>query len=464
MKEFMGDDFLLQSELAVALYNEVKDLPIVDYHCHLEPREIAENKRFENITEIWLYGDHYKWRLMRANGVEERFITGDATDWEKFEKWAETIEDCIGNPLYHWTHLELKRYFDYHGLLSAKTAKEVWDICNAKIALEDFCVHNILAQFKVEMVGTTDDPADTLEHHAAIKNAGLGTKVLPTLRPGHLYNITDPNFVPYLERLSEISGIEIENYGDLMDAMEKRVDFFHEMGCRASDIGMDDVVFEEYSAFEIDVIFNKAISGKPLTREEVDKYRTALMVDLGVMYADKGWIVQYHMNALRSNNTVMFNALGADTGYDSISDAPLAKPLARLLDTLAQEGKLSKTILYSLNPAHDDIIATMIGNFQGGGARGKIQFGSAWWVNDTKTGMEKQMIALANNGMLARFVGMLTDSRSFLSYPRHEYFRRIMVNLIANWVICGEFPNDFEKLSQIAKDISYYNARNFFEY
>ena len=464
MKEFLGDDFLLQSELAVALYNEVKDLPIVDYHCHLEPREIAENKRFENITEIWLYGDHYKLRLMRANGVEERFITGDATDWEKFEKWAETIEDCIGNPLYHWTHLELRRYFGYNGLLSVKTAKEVWDICNAKIAAENFCVHNILEQFKVEMIGTTDDPADTLEHHAAIKASGLVTKVLPTLRPGHLYNIDSPNFVPYLEKLSAISDVEIENYGDLMDAMQNRVDFFHEMGCRMSDIGMDDVVFEEYSAFEIDVIFNKAISGKPLTQEEIDKYRTALMVDLGVMYADKGWAVQYHMNALRNNNTLMFDVLGADKGYDSISDGQLAKPLARLLDTLAQEGKLAKSILYSLNPAHDDIIATMIGNFQGGGARGKIQYGSAWWVNDTKTGMEKQMTALANNGMLARFIGMLTDSRSFLSYPRHEYFRRIMVNLIANWVQNGEFPNDFEKLSQIAKGIAYYNAKEYFEF
>jgi len=464
MKEFLGDDFLLQSELAVRLYQEVKDLPIVDYHCHLEPHEIAQNKRFKNITEIWLRGDHYKWRLMRANGVDERFITGDATDWEKFEKWAETIDDCIGNPLYHWTHLELRRYFDYYGLLSAKTAQEVWDICNAKIAAEDFNVHNILAKFKVEMIGTTDDPADSLEHHAAIKESGLATKVLPTLRPGHLYNIDSPGFEPYLEKLSKISGVEIDNYSDLMLAMQNRVDFFHEMGCRASDIGMDTVVYEEYSPFEIDVIFNKAINGKQLTQEEIDKYRTSLMIDLGIMYANKGWAVQYHMNALRNNNTAMLEALGADKGFDSIDDTSLAKPLARLLDDLATEGKLAKTILYSLNPSQDDIITTMIGNFQGGGIKGKIQHGSAWWANDTKTGMEKQMISLANNGMLARFIGMLTDSRSFLSYPRHEYFRRIMVNLLANWVIAGEFPNDFEKLSQIAKDISYYNARNFFEY
>ncbi|MDR2183996.1 MAG: glucuronate isomerase [Clostridiales bacterium] len=464
MKKFLGDDFLLQSELAAALYDQVKDLPIVDYHCHLEPAEIAENKRFKNITEIWLYGDHYKWRLMRTNGVDERFITGDATDWEKFEKWAETIDDCIGNPLYHWTHLELQRYFGYYGLLSAKTAKEVWDICNEKIAAQDFCVHNILAQFKVEMIGTTDDPADSLEHHAAIKASGLATKVLPTLRPGHLYNIDSPNFIPYLEKLSKISDVEIDNYSDLMLAMQKRVDFFHEMGCRASDIGMDAVVFEEYSPFEIDVIFNKATSGKQLTQEEIDKYRTSLMVDLGIMYADKGWAVQYHMNALRNNNKIMFEALGADKGFDSISDAALAKSLGLLLDALANEGKLAKTILYSLNPAQDDIITTMAGNFQGGGIKGKIQHGSAWWFNDTKTGMEKQMISLANNGMLARFIGMLTDSRSFLSYPRHEYFRRIMVNLLANWVIAGEFPNNFEKLSQVAKDISYYNARNFFEY
>ncbi|MCL2573454.1 MAG: glucuronate isomerase [Defluviitaleaceae bacterium] len=464
MKEFLGDDFLLQSELAIALYEQVKDLPIVDYHCHLEPSEIAENKRFENITEIWLYGDHYKWRLMRANGVDEHYITGDATDWEKFEKWAETIDDCIGNPLYHWTHLELKRYFDYHGLLSAKTAKEVWEICNAKISEESFCVHGILDKFKVEMIGTTDDPADSLEHHETIINSGLATKVLPTLRPGHLYNVDSPNFVPYLDKLSEVSGVEIDNYSDLMLAMQKRVDFFHEMGCRASDIGMDTVVYEEYSTFEIDVIFNKAINGKALTQEEIDKYRTSLMVDLGMMYADKGWAVQYHMNALRNNNSIMFEDLGADKGYDSISDTDLAKPLARLLDELAKEGKLAKSILYSLNPAQDDIITTMIGNFQGGGVKGKMQHGSAWWVNDTKTGMEKQMISLANNGMLARFIGMLTDSRSFLSYPRHEYFRRIMVNLLANWVIAGEFPNDFEKLSQIAKDIAYFNAKDYFEY
>jgi len=463
MKEFLGDDFLLQSELAIRLYNEVKDLPIVDYHCHLEPSEIAENKRFENITEIWLYGDHYKWRLMRANGVDEKYITGDATDWEKFEKWAETIEDCIGNPLYHWTHMELRQYFGYNGLFSATTAKEIWDICNEKIAAENFNVHNILAKFKVEMVGTTDDPADSLEHHAAIKESGLATKILPTLRPGHLYNIDNEGFAAYLEKLSKVSGVEIDNYSDLMLAMQSRVNFFHEMGCRASDIGMDVVVYEEYSPFEIDVIFNKAVTGKQLTQEEIDKYRTSLMVDLGIMYADKGWAVQYHMNALRNNNTAMFEALGADKGYDSISDAELARPLARLLNDLATEGKLAKTILYSVNPAHDDIITTMIGNFQGG-IKGKIQHGSAWWFNDTKTGMEKQMISLANNGMLARFIGMLTDSRSFLSYPRHEYFRRIMVNLLANWVISGEFPNDFEKLSKIAKDISYYNARNFFEY
>ena len=464
MKEFLGDDFLLESELAVALFNRVKDLPIVDYHCHLEPAEIAQNKCFENITEVWLYGDHYKWRLMRTNGVDEHFITGDATDWEKFEKWAETVEDCIGNPLYHWTHLELRRYFGYNGLLSAKTAKEVWDVCNARLAKEDFCVHGILEKFKVEMIGTTDDPADTLEHHAAIKKSGLTTAVLPTLRPGHLYNIDNPGFAPYLDKLSKISGVEIDNYSDLMLAMQNRVDFFHEMGCRASDIGMDVVVYEEYSPFEIDVIFNKAINGKPLTQEEIDKYRTSLMVDLGIMYADKGWAVQYHMNALRNNNTEMFEVLGADKGYDSISDSQLAKPLGRLLDDLAAEGKLAKTILYSLNPAHDDIITTMAGNFQGGGVRGKIQHGSAWWFNDTKSGMEKQMISLANNGMLARFIGMLTDSRSFLSYPRHEYFRRIMVNLLANWVLAGEFPNDFEKLSQIAKDIAYYNAKEYFEY
>ena len=463
MKEFLDDNFLLQSDLAIALYNEVKELPIIDYHCHLEPKEIAENKRFKNITEIWLYGDHYKWRLMRANGVEERFITGDASDWEKFESWASTIEDCIGSPLYHWTHLELKRYFGFGGTLSAKTAKEVWDICNEVINKEDFTVHNILAKFKVEMVGTTDDAADSLEYHKAIKEMGITTEVLPTLRPGKLYAIENEGFAEYLEKLSEISGVEIENYSDLMEAMENRIEFFHSMGCRSSDIGMDIVVFEDYSPFEIDVIFNKAQNKKPLSDEEIRKYKTALMIDLCRMYSDKGWINQFHMNALRNNNSVMLANLGADKGYDSIADEGLAKPLSFLMDALASEDKLSKTILYSLNPSQDDVITTMIGNFQGGGVKGKIQHGSAWWFNDTKTGMEKQMISLANNGMLARFIGMLTDSRSFLSYPRHEYFRRIMVNLLAGWVINGEFPNDFEKLSQIARNIAYYNAKEYFD-
>ena len=461
MKEFLGDDFLLDSDLAKRLFNEVKDLPIIDYHCHLNPSEISENKRFKNITEMWLGGDHYKWRLMRTNGVDEEFITGTADDFEKFKKWAETIEDCIGSPLYHWTHLELRRYFGYNGLLSASTAQEVWDICNAVINQPDFDVHSVFTKFNIEVVGTTDDPIDDLAYHIAIKQAGINTKVLPTMRPSKLYTIESSIFVEYLESLGKVAEIEIEDYSDLLVAIEKRIDFFHEMGCRSSDIALDPIVFEEFSPFEIDIIFSKAMNKKPLSDEEINKYKTALLIDLGEMYFKRDWVVQYHVSAQRNNNTLMAQVLGSDTGYDSIGDDAIALPLGRLFDALANEGKLSKSVIYSLNPNHDDIIVALAGCFQGG-VRGKIQHGSAWWFNDSKAGMIKQMTALANNGMLARFIGMLTDSRSFLSYTRHEYFRRIMANLLAGWANNGEFPADFDKLAKIAKDIAYYNAKEYF--
>jgi len=464
MRKFMDEGFLLKSELAIRIFDEMKDLPIIDYHCHLEPREIAENARFTNITQIWLYGDHYKWRLMRANGIEERLITGDASDYEKFEAWAGTIEDCIGSPLYHWTHLELARYFDFHKTLSAATAQECWDACNKIIAGADFNVWNILEKFNVESLCTTDDPADDLAHHAAMAKSGVKCKILPTLRPSKLLDITNEGFVEYLEALAKISGVEIEGYSDLLAAVANRVEFFDNMGCKLSDHALDPPVFEDFSPFEIDVIFKKAQNDRDLTDEEVRKYKTALLIDLGRMYAEKGWTMQLHLNAQRNNNTRMFEALGADKGYDSIMDAEISRPLSRFLDALATEDKLPRTILYSLNPAHDDLITTMIGNFQGGGIRGKMQHGSAWWFNDTKTGMEKHMISLANNGLLSTFIGMLTDSRSFLSYTRHEYFRRIVANLLAEWVINGEFPDDFAKIAQIGKNIAYFNAKNYFEF
>jgi len=460
--QFMDENFLLHSQMAVQLYNAVKDLPIIDYHCHLNPQEIAENKRFANITEMWLGGDHYKWRLMRANGVEERFITGDADDYAKFEKWCETIEDCIGSPLYHWTHLELKRYFGYDKTLSRKTAKEAWEACNAVINAEDFTVWNIFEKFKVESLCTTDDPADSLEYHKQIAASGIQTKVLPTLRPGKAMAIADAGFAAYAAKLADLTGIAVDSFESLCAALDVRIAFFHENGCRLSDHALDPPVFEPCSIVEANAIVQKALRGEALSALADAQYKTALMLHLGRAYAEKGWVMQLHMNAFRNNNTRMFKAIGADTGYDSISDASVVEPISRYLDALEQDGVLPKTILYSLNPAADDLLATMIGNFQGGGVKGKMQHGSAWWFNDTKTGMVKQMTTLANLGMLARFIGMLTDSRSFLSYTRHEYFRRIVANLLAEWVENGEFPADMDKLTEIARGISYANANGYF--
>ena len=462
MKAFMDESFLLQSATAEKIYSQIKDLPIIDYHCHLIPREIAENKRFKNITEIWLGGDHYKWRLMRANGVEERFITGNASDWGKFEKWCETIEDCIGSPLYHWTHLELKRYFNFNKTLGRKTTKEAWDICNATINAPDFSVWGIFEKFNVASLCTTDDPADTLEYHQQIKASGIRTKVLPTLRPGKAMAITDGGFAAYAKLLSALTDVTVDSFQSLWAALDSRIQFFHENGCRLSDHALDPPVFEPCSDDAADAIVKKALRGETISTLEDAQYKTALMLRLGKTYAALGWTMQLHMCAQRNNNSRMFKAIGADTGYDSMSDALVVVPLAKYLDALETEDKLPKTILYSLNPAADDLLVAMIGNFQGGGVKGKIQHGSAWWFNDTKTGMVKQMTTLANMGMLSRFVGMLTDSRSFLSYTRHEYFRRIVANLLAEWVENGEFPNDEEKLAEIAKGIAFANANSYF--
>ncbi|WRS27579.1 glucuronate isomerase [Oscillospiraceae bacterium MB08-C2-2] len=463
MRAFLDENFLLRTPTAINLFQAVKDLPIVDYHCHLIPQQIAENKRFANITEIWLGGDHYKWRLMRANGVEERFITGDAPDFEKFQKWCETIEICIGSPLYHWTHLELKRYFDYHGLLSGATAKEAWDHCNAVLAREDFCVWDIFKKFHVETLCTTDDPADTLEYHKQI-SAGSGTdcKVLPTFRPGVVLEPGNPGFIPYLDRLSKVSGASIGSFAALAEALCGRVEYFHSLGGRLSDHALDGFVFRCATADELEAIFKKAVAQESICQTESAQFKTELLLALGRKYAEMGWSMQLHFSALRNNNSRMFKVLGADTGFDSVSDEMVTTQLSAFLDALDQDNLLPKTILYSLNANANDALATMMGNFQGGGIKGKIQLGSAWWFNDTKSGMEAQMTTVANQGLLAHFVGMLTDSRSFLSYTRHEYFRRILCNLIGDWVENGEFPADMERLTNIVKNISYYNAANYF--
>ncbi|MCL2527524.1 MAG: glucuronate isomerase [Defluviitaleaceae bacterium] len=467
MKPFMDEKFLLHSDTAVKLYEYSKDLPIIDYHCHLEPKEIAENKRFRNITDLALGGDHYKWRLMRASGVEEKYITGDASDEEKFFHWCNTIQDCIGNPIYHWTHLEMRRYFDYDGPINGELAADIYAHCNKIIQKEDFCAWGILKKFKVEQIGTTDDPADTLEYHKQMANYRKTDPSLPlvspTWRPSKAMNIEAPGFAEYIQKLGSASGIPIKSWDDLLAALSNRIDFFHEAGCLASDHALDPPVYAECTDGDVAAIFKKAIAGQAtLTQLEIDQYKTAIMLWLGKQYSAKGWAMQLHMAAQRNNNTRMFNKLGPDTGYDSMSDESFSRPLARILDGLDIQNNLPKTILYSLTPTSDMMLATMIGNFQGGGVKGKIQWGCPWWYNDTKPGIENHLIFLASAGVLSRFIGMLTDSRSFMSYPRHEYFRRIVAQVVAQWVEHGEFPHDDTKLKQIVQGIGYYNAKEYF--
>ena len=460
MKPFMDSNFLLNSPTAIELYNHVKDLPIIDYHCHLIPQEIAENKRFRNITDLALGGDHYKWRLMRASGVDEKFITGSGSDEDKFFHWCNTLENCIGSPLYHWTHLEMRRYFDYDGPITGAKAKEIYDHCNAIIAKEDFTAWNILKKFKVEQIGTTDDPADDLKYHLQMiehrKNDPALPIVYPTLRPSKAMNIEAEGFVDYIKLLANVSCKEINTFEDLKGALSSRIDFFHSVGCRISDHALDPPVFNTTSC--PNTALQKALKGEELTKCDINGYKTAIMLWLGEEYANRGWVMQLHMGAQRSNNERMVKQLGPDTGYDSMSDDSFSLPLAKILNALELKGKLPKTVLYGLNPVSDMMLATMIGNFQGGGIPGKIQWGSAWWFNDTKTGMQAHMVHLGNAGVLARFIGMLTDSRSFMSYPRHEYFRRIMVQVLADYVDSGEFPAEMDRLKKIAEGIAYSNA------
>ena len=467
MKPFIHEDFLLQSETAKHLYhNFAKSLPIIDYHCHLDPKMVAEDHQFSSITELWLGGDHYKWRALRANGVAEKYITGDASDWEKFQKWAETIPYAMRNPLYHWTHLELKTCFGIDKVLNPDTAKEIFDECNAKLQLPEYSAKNLMRRYKVEVVCTTDDPIDSLEYHKQIKESGFEIKVLPTWRPDKAMAVESAAaFKTYIDTLSNVSGIKINSFKEIIDALLVRHKYFEELGCRLSDHGMEEFYAEDYTEAEIEAIFSKVYGGTELNEAEIKKFKSAMLVEFGKMDADTGWTQQFHYGVIRNNNTKMFKAIGPDTGFDSISQVITAKNMVKYFDTLNSMDKLTKTIVYNLNPSDNTMLATMIGNFQDGSVPGKMQFGAGWWFLDQKDGMEQQMNALSLQGLLSRFVGMLTDSRSFVSYARHEYFRRIMCNLIATDVEKGEIPaSEMSRIEQMVADISYYNAKNYFNF
>lgn len=463
MKKFMDEDFLLTTETAKNLYhNYAEKLPIIDYHCHLSPQEIYEDVRYENITQVWLGADHYKWRQMRSNGVEEKYITGDASDREKFQKWAETLEKAIGNPLYHWSHLELKKYFGYEGHLCGDTAQEVWDLTSEKLKQDNMSARGLILQSNVDTICTTDDPIDSLEWHRKIKEDGFEVKVLPAWRPDKAMNIEKADFAQYIAKLGETSGVEIKDFDSLIEALKNRMDFFAENGCTVSDHGLEYVMYESYEPAEVNEIVKTRLSDGVLTKTEERKYKTAFMTALGREYAKKNWVMQLHYGVQRDLNKKVFNALGPDAGIDAINTYSSSIEMGQYLNALAIDDSLPKTIIYSLNPADNAAIGTVIGCFQDSSAVGKIQHGAAWWFNDHKTGMMEQMTSLANLGLLGNFVGMLTDSRSFLSYTRHEYFRRIMCELIGGWVENGEYPDDEKALKQIVEGISYYNCKNYF--
>ena len=463
MKTFIKDDFLLFNDTAQALFHDTaKDLPIIDYHNHLSQKEISDDKNFSNLFEIWLAGDHYKWRAIRANGIHEDYITGNKSDYDKFLAWAQTVPKTLGNPLYHWTHLELLRYFDIDDLLNEASADDIWEKGNAKLGSKDLSVRSILRKDKVEFVGTTDDPTDDLAVHKQLSDDGFDITVSPSFRPDKGLAIEKAEFLSWVEDLKKASNQSIETYQDFIAALENRVDFFDQHGCRASDHGIDVLFYEPATEKEVAAIFKKRLNGQDLTHQEVEQFKTYTLICLGEMYADKGWAMQLHLSALRNNNSRMFTELGPDTGFDSIQDQHIAHKLSNLLNALEQKEKLPKTILYSLNAAHNDILASMAGNFQKSEVPGKIQFGTAWWFNDTIDGMEDQMKTLANMGLISNFIGMLTDSRSFLSFSRHEYFRRVLCNLLGTWVEQHKVPNDMALLEQYVKDICYYNAKRYF--
>lgn len=464
MKAFMDKDFLLTTETAKKLYHEYAEvMPIVDYHCHINPQEIYENRKFENITQVWLGADHYKWRQMRSNGVDEKYITGNASDREKFQKWAETLEMAIGNPLYHWSHLELQRYFGYDGVLNGETAELVWQICNEKLAQADMSARNLIKRSNVTLLCTTDDPIDSLEWHKKLaEDNSFDVQVLPAWRPDKAMYLEKADWAEYLEKLSDVSGVKIDSFGALVEALKKRIEFFAAMGCSVSDHGMAYVMYAPASAEEVEAIFAKRFLGETLKESEEAKFKTAFMVEMGKEYHKRNWVMQLHYGVKRDNSQRVFRAVGPDTGVDCISNYTPSAQLADFLNALDITDELPKTIIYSLNPIDNAAIGTIIGCFQNNSAVGKIQQGSAWWFNDHKPGMQEQMTSLASLGLLGNFIGMLTDSRSFLSYTRHEYFRRIMCELIGGWIENGEYPADYKTLEKIVKGISYNNAVRYF--
>ncbi|MFI2957883.1 glucuronate isomerase [Priestia sp. JSM ZJ58] len=466
MKQFMDDHFLLTNETAAHLYNTyAKDMPIIDYHCHLNPQEVYENKQFKTLTNVWLDGDHYKWRLMRANGIEEEKITGSASDYEKFLAWAKTVPMTIGNPLYHWTHLELKRFFNIDEILNEQTAPFIWEKANEKLRSGKFGARDLITRSNVKVICTTDDPTDSLEYHMKLRDVqGFETQVLPSFRPDKGLEINQEGFKSWIAKLQDCSNRCIHTYEDLLKALESRARFFHSMGGRLSDHALNKMVYTKTSKEEVSEIFLKALKGEGVSTEEESKYKSYTLIFLGKLYNELGWAMQFHLHALRNNNTKMFRQLGPDTGYDSMYDGQVAEPLVQLLDQMDVQNSLPKTILYSLNPKDNYVLASIIGSFQGDGIPGKLQLGTAWWFNDQREGMLEQMKALSNIGLFSRFIGMLTDSRSFLSYTRHEYFRRLVCSLIGTWVEEGEVPNDQQLLEQIVKGICYENAKDYFSF
>jgi glucuronate isomerase len=465
MAEFITEDFLLQTKTARLLYHEhAKRMPIYDYHCHLPAELIAADHRFDNLTQAWLTGDHYKWRAMRTNGVAERFITGDASDYEKFEKWAQTVPCCLRNPLYHWTHLELKNPFGIKDkLLGPKTAKHIYEACSEMLRTADFSVRNIMRKMNVKLVCTTDGPLDSLEHHRKIREDGFEIKVHTAFRPDQAMAVEDiQGLKVFIEKLGLLCDMEITSFHSYIDALRRRHDYFHDNGCRLSDHGIETAYAEDYTESEIDKIFQEILRGRNLDTSERLKFKSAMMVELALMDYEAGWVQQLHLGALRNNSTRLFRSLGRDIGCDSMGDLEIARPLSKFLDRLDTNNKLAKTILYNLNPRDNALCATMVGNFQDGSSPGKMQYGSAWWFLDQKDGMEEQMNVLSNMGLLSRFVGMLTDSRSFLSYPRHEYFRRILCNMLGNDVEAGLLPHDLDLLGKMVEDICFNNAKNYF--